>query len=170
MLDEKTHTVTLHHEHGQYTPYNGCPSRRRNGHYARCTCGWLSDCYEQIADTQRALDVHLRRFNRASFEALLVRSSIGGALADIKERGLEKHLEDLEAEMRPHRRAKKKLSSPEATFMRGFGCALASIWRVQHDGQLVQMLLKENGFALESFRDVGLLDGDYAAICQAVKR
>lgn len=169
MLDEKTHTITFHYEHGEYTPYSGCPSRRRRGHRARCTCSWVSDCYAQLDDTQRAVDVHLRRARRTDFEGLIARSSIGAAIDDIKERGIEKHLKSLEEEMRPRRRAKKP-STVDTAFMRGFGCALASIWRCQHDGQMVRMLLKENGFTLESFRDVGMSGGDYDAICQAVKR
>lgn len=79
-----------------------------NGHRARCSCGWWSDCYAQMSDTQRAVEVHLRRARRADFEGLIARSSIGAAIADIKERGIEKHLVDLEYEMsRPWRRKRK---------------------------------------------------------------
>jgi hypothetical protein len=28
---------------------------------AHCSCGWWSDCYAQMPDTQRAVEVHLRR-------------------------------------------------------------------------------------------------------------
>jgi hypothetical protein len=61
-------------------------------------------------------------------------------------------------------------ASTDTAFLRGFGCALASIWHCQHDGQLVRQLLKENGLSLEVFRDVGLLEADYAAICAAVRQ
>ena len=57
-----------------------------------------------------------------------------------------------------------------ADFVRGFGCALASIWKCQHDGQLVRQLLKENGFTLDTFRNVGMLETDWAALCVAVRK
>ena len=80
----------------------------QGGHRARCSCLWSSDCYAQLSDTQRAAEVHLRRSSRADFDALLARSSIGMGLADIKERGIDAHLADLEREMRPWRRSAKK--------------------------------------------------------------
>ena len=83
------------------------------GHRARCSCGWWSDCYAQMSDTQRAIEVHLRRSQREDFEGLIARSSIGAAIADIKERGIDAHLVDLEHEMTPHWRRKKK-SKPQA--------------------------------------------------------
>lgn len=55
-----------------------------------------------------------------------------------------------------------------AAFMRGFGIALAQIWRLHHDGQMVQHLMIANGFFLTSFNDVELLESDYEAICQAM--
>lgn len=68
------------------------------------------------------------------------------------------------------RKAKRaaRLKPEDAAFMRGFGVALASIWRCQHDGQMVRMLIKENGFTIDSFRGVDLLDADFEAIQQAV--
>ena len=144
-------------------------------HRAHCSCGWSSDCYAQLADTQRAIDVHLRSAQRVDFEDLIARSSIGAAIADVKVRGLDAHLVDLECEMnrrRPTKKksAEKKLSTEDAAFMRGFGAAIASIWRCHHDGQMVRHVLKENNFQRDAFRGVGLLDGDWRAICQAVRR
>lgn len=77
------------------------------GHRAHCSCGWWSDCYAQMSDTQRAIEVHLRRAQREDFEGLIARSSIGAAIADIKERGIDAHLVDLEREMIPHWRREK---------------------------------------------------------------
>lgn len=145
----------------------------QGGHRARCTCGWWSDCYAQLSDTQRAVEVHLRRSRRESFATLLGRSSIGAALADVRERGIDAHLIDLEKELHPRRKPTKprpRLSAEDKAFMRGFGIALATIWRCHHDGQMVAHLIKENNFTLASFRDVGLLDADYAAIQQAMRR
>ena len=45
---------------------------------------------------------------REDFEKLLDRSSIGMALADIKARGIDAHLVDLERAMHPRRATKKK--------------------------------------------------------------
>ena len=88
-----------------------CESPSRNGalvlnggHRARCSCGWSSDCYAMLSDTQRAIEVHLRRAQREDFEGLIARSSIGVAIADIKARGIDAHLVDLERETRSHRR------------------------------------------------------------------
>jgi hypothetical protein len=47
------HAITIRHERGMYM--------RHGGFRARCSCGWASDCYAQIDDTRRAVDVHLRR-------------------------------------------------------------------------------------------------------------
>lgn len=62
-----------------------------------------------------------------------------------------------------------KPSPIDAAFMRGFGVALASVWRCHHDGQMVEDLLRQNGFTLASFSGVDLLRTDYDAICQAIK-
>jgi hypothetical protein len=164
-----SHAITISHE---------LPSRTdalvlQGGHRARCSCGWWSDCHAQLSDTQRADEVHLRRAKRAGFDALLARSSVGAAIADVRERGIDAHLVDLEREMNPRRRrgrSPKKLSAEDRAFMRGFGIALATIWRCHHDGQMVRHLIKENNFTLASFRGVGLLDADFAAIDQALKR
>lgn len=138
------------------------------GHRAHCSCGWSSDCYAQLSDTQRAIDVHVRRAKRENFDDLLARSSVGQALADVKARGIDAHLSDLEQRIRSPR--PKKLSSEDAAFMRGFGAALASIWRCQHDGQLVRQLIVANNFTIASFRGVGILPADLAAIRQALRR
>lgn len=69
------------------------------GHRARCSCGWSGDCYAMFADAQRASEVHLRRAKREDFDALIARSSIGEAIADIKARGIDAHLADLEREL-----------------------------------------------------------------------
>jgi hypothetical protein len=159
------HVIEIRHEHNTLMPHGG--------HRARCSCGWGSDCYAMLGDTQRAIEVHLRRCRREDFDGLIARSSIGAAIADIKARGIDAHLVDLEREMNPRRRKTKKtkkLSTEDKAFMRGFGTALASIWKCQHDGQMVRQLLKENNFTLGSFHDVGLLETDLAAIRQAVHR
>jgi len=173
------HVIEIHHEHGTYMPHGG--------HRARCSCGWSSDCYAMLDDTQRAIEVHVRRYRREDslnatrrdFDGLIAKSSIGAAIADIKARGIDAHLVDLEREMNPRRRYKKtakkapkvkKLSPEDAAFMRGFGIALATIWRCHHDGQMVVHLIKENNFTLASFRGVGMLEADLAAIRRAVQR
>jgi hypothetical protein len=79
-----------------------------DGHRARCSCGWWSDCYTQMSDTQRAVDVHLSRSQREDFEGLIARSSIGAAIADVKVRGIDAHLADLEREMNRRRRPANK--------------------------------------------------------------
>jgi len=86
------HVIEIHHEHGTYMPHGG--------HRASCSCGWGSDCYAMLGDTKRAIEVHLRRYRRENFEELIARSSIGAAIADIKARGIDAHLVDLEREMR----------------------------------------------------------------------
>jgi hypothetical protein len=165
-MNETTHHISISHE---------LPSRSdalvlQGGHRARCTCGWWSDCHAQLSDTQRAVDVHLRRARGKSFEDLLARSSIGAALADVETRGIDAHLADLEKEMSPRKKARKpRLSAEDKAFMRGFGIALATIWRCHHDGQMVRHLVKENNFTLASFRGVDLIDADYAAISQALE-
>jgi hypothetical protein len=60
-----------------------------------------------MSDTERAVEVHLRRAKREDFEGLIARSSIGAAIADIKERGIDAHLVDLERAMQPKRRRSK---------------------------------------------------------------
>lgn len=101
------HVVEIRCERGQYMP--------GTGHRARCSCGWSSDCYAQLADTQRAIEVHLRRSRREDFDALIARSSIGAAIADIKERGLDAHLADLEREMTLRWRRKKSKAKTRGT-------------------------------------------------------
>jgi hypothetical protein len=98
-MSSPVHDIAIHCEQGTYVPHPG--------HRARCSCGWASDCCAQLADTQRAVEVHLRRSKREDFDALIARSSIGVALADAKTRGWDAHLKDLEREMPIRRRAKK---------------------------------------------------------------
>ena len=163
-----SHAISIHHEP---------PSRRGalvlgGGHRARCSCGWCSDCYAQLSDTQRSIEVHLRRATRVDFDALIARSSIGAAIEDIKERGIDAHLADLERETaaRPRRSPKKpKKRSPEdAAFLRGFALAIATIWRSHHDGQMVECLLRENQLALADFRGLDV-DVDVEMIRQALE-
>ena len=80
----------------------GCCTR------SRCSCGWRSDLYAEPTDAQRAGEVHVRRAARADFDALLARSSVGAALADVRARGIAAHLADLEREMRSRRRRKSR--------------------------------------------------------------
>ena len=87
------HDISIGCERGQYM--------LSDGHRARCSCGWSSDCYAQLSDTRRAVEVHLRRARREDFEGLIARSSIGAAIADINARGIDAHLVDLEREMTP---------------------------------------------------------------------
>lgn len=166
---EPVHEISIHCE----SPSRNGALVLHGGHRARCSCGWASDCYAQLSDTERAVEVHLQRERRADIKELIAKSSIGAALADIKARGIDAHLVDLEREMNRRRPTKKKskvkkLSPEEASFMRGFGTALASIWRCHHDGQMVRHLIKQNNFTFASFRDIGMLDTDLAAIQKAV--
>jgi hypothetical protein len=93
------HTVSISCETAQYMPPN-------TGYRGHCSCGWWSDCYSQLGDTQRAIEVHLRQASRVDFDALIERSSIGAAIADVKARGIDAHLDDLEREMRRPRKPK----------------------------------------------------------------
>ncbi|HSX22825.1 MAG TPA: hypothetical protein VLE97_08650 [Gaiellaceae bacterium] len=168
------HEISIHCE----PPSRSGALVTNGGHRARCSCGWWSDCYAMMTDTERAIEVHLRRVDRKDFETLIARSSIGRALDDIKKRGIDAHLVDLERELNPRRRhakrqakrVPKELSEADKAFMRGFGAALASIWRCHHDGQMVRQLIRQNNFTVASFRGVGLLDADYEAIQEAARR
>jgi hypothetical protein len=99
-MDAPTHDISIRHEHGQYMLHGG--------HRARCSCGWWSDCYAQLSDTRRAVDVHLRRSQREDFDALIARSSIGAAIRDVEKRGIDAHLVDLEQEMRRRHRKRRR--------------------------------------------------------------
>lgn len=166
-VPESEHEISHSHE----LPSSTGALVLQGGHRARCSCGWRSDCHAQLSDTERAAQVHLRKARGKSFKDLLARSSIGAAIADIKERGIGAHLADLEKEMRPRRRSKgPRRSAEDKAFMRGFGIALATIWRCHHDGQMVAHLLIANNLSLSSFDDVGLLDADHEAIVQALQR
>lgn len=92
-----SHAISISHE-GPTRATPGSAFAFGGGHRARCSCGWWSDCYSQLSDTQRAVEVHLRRAGRLDFEELLARSSIGAAIADVKKRGIDAHLRDLERE------------------------------------------------------------------------
>lgn len=101
---EIQHHVSIRHEGPTRSPgfaFGG-------GHRASCSCGWSSDCYSQLSDTERAIEVHLRRAKREDFDALIARSSIGAAIADIKARGIDAHLADLERAMTPKRRRRRR--------------------------------------------------------------
>jgi len=96
------HDISISCERGEYMPHDG--------HRARCSCGWASDCYAMLGDIQRAVEVHLRRAKRVDFDALIARSSIGAAIADVKARGIDAHLVDLEREMNRPRRSKAAIT------------------------------------------------------------
>jgi hypothetical protein len=65
------------------------------------------------------------------------------------------------------RRAAKERSGEERAFLRGFGLALATIWRCHHDGQLVERLLRENKLVPADFRGLDI-DDDCRMIRRAV--
>ena len=50
----------------------------------------------------------------------------------------------------------------------GFGCALAQIWRLHHDGQMVRHIMSANGLPLHLFESAGLDDFDLQALRAAV--
>jgi hypothetical protein len=99
-VTETKHEISIRCEKSQYMPHGG--------HRAQCSCGWWSDNYAQMSDTQRAIEVHLQRARRSDIKDLIAKSSIGAALADIKERGIDAHLVDLEREMNRRRPSTKK--------------------------------------------------------------
>lgn len=105
--DPVKHDVKIRCERPQYMPHGGFR--------ASCSCGWWSDCYAQMSDTERAVEVHHRRVKRQEFEDLIARSSIGQGLRDIKERGIDAHLADLEREMSGWRRPRKSKRAGTAT-------------------------------------------------------
>lgn len=98
--EKQPHITRCYHETPQYMPHGGFR--------AKCSCGWSSDCYAMHSDTERAIEVHLQRVERERFQKLLDRTSIGRGLADIKKRGIDAHLKDLEREMPSHRSKSKK--------------------------------------------------------------
>ena len=53
-------------------------------------------------------------------------------------------------------------------FMRGFGVALAEIWKLHHDASMIRTLMTANGFSFADFRDVGLLKSTLDAIHEAI--
>jgi hypothetical protein len=50
----------------------------------------------------------------------------------------------------------------------GFGCALAQIWRLHHDGQMVRHIMSANGLPLDLFESAGLDEFDMKALRAAV--
>lgn len=50
----------------------------------------------------------------------------------------------------------------------GFASALASIWRLHHDGQMVRHILSSNGITLKHFENAGVDEFDVRAIRTAV--
>lgn len=111
-LDEgkPSHAIVAYdHEH---SPLGGCRTQ------SRCACEWRSDSYVACADAQRAGEVHVRRATREDFDDLIARSSIGAAIADIKARGIDAHLVDLEREMTPRRRRSVKKPHANKTTVR----------------------------------------------------
>jgi hypothetical protein len=59
-IGDDDHRISIAHE-------PGCRSGAlvtSGGHRTQCSCGWWSDCYAQLSDTQRAVEVHLRRPRR----------------------------------------------------------------------------------------------------------
>lgn len=90
----------VHRERSAHMPFDG--------YRARCSCGWASDCYFLGNDAERAVEVHLRKAQRESFDALIAQSSIGVAIADVKKRGIDAHLVDLEREMWRRRPSTKR--------------------------------------------------------------
>ena len=56
----------------------------------------------------------------------------------------------------------------EDSFMRGFGIALASIWGLHHDGSMVASVMKHNGFKLDDFEGIDLVESEFESIRQAL--
>jgi hypothetical protein len=52
-----------------------------DGHRAHCSCCWLSDCYAQLSDSDRAVEVHLRKSEPVDVDTLIAKSSIRAAIA-----------------------------------------------------------------------------------------
>lgn len=50
----------------------------------------------------------------------------------------------------------------------GFGSALAQIWRLHHDGQMVRHIMSANGLPLNLFESAGLDGFDMQALRAAV--
>jgi hypothetical protein len=62
------------------------------GHRAHCSCGWSSDCYAQMRDFNRAVEVHLRRSQHVHINALITKLSVGAAITDVKARPATRHV------------------------------------------------------------------------------
>jgi hypothetical protein len=52
----------------------------------------------------------------------------------------------------------------------GYACALAEIWRLHHDGQMVRHILTAGGVTLKHLEESGVDEFDLAAIRAAVLR
>jgi len=53
--------------------------------------------------------------------------------------------------------------------MRGFGTALAEVWRRHRDGSTVRTVMKASNFRLRSFHGIGLSRSDMLALREAVR-
>ena len=51
----------------------------------------------------------------------------------------------------------------------GFGTALAQIWRLHHDGQMVRHIMSANGLPLNLFESAGIDEFDMQALRAAVE-
>lgn len=73
----------------------------------------VEDRWLDVAKSLSAMLAHaLDKARREDFEVLIARSSIGAAIADIKARGIDAHLVDLEREMTP--RWKREITKTKA--------------------------------------------------------
>jgi hypothetical protein len=70
MTQQQRHNVSIVYE----GPTRSGAFSFSGGHRARCSCFWSSDCYSQLSDTQRAIEVHLRRARRLNFDMPLLRA------------------------------------------------------------------------------------------------
>lgn len=52
----------------------------------------------------------------------------------------------------------------------GFASALAQIWRLHHDGQLVRHIMAATNITMKHFEDTGVDEYDMSAIREAMKR
>jgi len=93
-----------------------CPERSQ-GHVFVGNDPQCSACLEELRSSDGIKD-------------LIARSSIGKALEDIKTRGLDAHLQDLEKEMRPRRRTIRNPAAREVThYQTGeYTCACGNVW------------------------------------------
>ena len=71
----------------------------------------LTDCAGLTAGNNACRETVVRAWNAmvTPIDELIENSSLGAAMRDIKERGLEAHLKTLDEELHPRRRARRKL-------------------------------------------------------------